>query len=447
MENNTGSAEMKQPVQNKKAIVVNQIVLRNIDRTMKDIQTWRQAHQAAERVVWPIRQRLYDLYKDVELDGHLSGLIQKRFDAVLNKKIYFKNSAGEKVEDMDKLIREKQFYNLRKTNLHTILWGTSGAEFIPGKKFDWVEVPRKHIKPEYKVIAKEQYGFEGFDYEKMPNIIVFGECYDLGLLLKCSPYALWKRGGMADYAQFVEIFGQPVRTFKYDAYDTETKKQLVDIVEESGSSLALMIPKQAEFEMMDGKTTNANGDLQTQFIECLNNEMSVIVLGNTETTTSSQSSGYAQSKEHGKQQMEITKSDMEYEMRFLNSEQFLTILKSYNFPVEGGEFSYEEIANENELLVKIQVDSQLSKLVPMDDDYFYNTYQRPKPANYDELKEKMNQAAEQEAMPDKPKKKAAKKKPAEDDDSIENEVEDLMDKPAFGRKFRLWLADFFAPAP
>ena len=437
---------MKQPVENSKAIVINQVILRNVDRTMKDISTWRQSHIAAERVIWPQRQRLYDLYKDVELDGHLTGLIEKRFSAILNKTIYFKNKAGKKVDEVDELIKKKGFRDFRRHILNTILWGIGGAEFIPGEDFSWLEIPRKHLKPEYKIISKEQLGYDGFNYEAMPNIMVMGETHDLGLFLKCAPYALWKRGGFADYAQFVEIFGQPVRIFEYDAYDIETKKQLNDIVENSGSSMALMIPKQAGFKMEDGKTANANGDLQIQFLNALNNEMSVIVLGNTETTSNTNGGSNAKSKTHSQQQMEITNSDMAYELQYLNSPAFIAILKSYGIPVEGGEFTHEQQADEEKLLVKAQVDQILSKLVPLGDDYFYEAYQRPKPDNYDELKQKMEddkalqlqpKAGDQNSPVAKDKKPVAKDKPA---------TKDLSDDENLWNKFRSRLADFFDPA-
>lgn len=447
----TNSGVLKQPQENKNSIVVNQIIVRTIDRTMKDIAVWKAALMAAERPIWPIRQRLYDTYSDIEIDGHLSGLVEKRFGAVLNKEIYFKDKTGKKVDAYDDLIRSVKFYNIRRENLHTILWGVSGAEFIPGKEFDFVKIPRKHIKPEYKIITKEQYGFDGFEYESMENIIVLGEPKDLGIYLKCAPYALWKRGGFADYAQFVEIFGQPVRIFEYDAYDIDTKMQLTDIVETSGSSLSLMIPKQAGFKMEDGKTSNANGDLQTQFINALNAEMSVIVLGNTETTTSSSSSGYAQSKEHGKQQLEITKSDMAYELRFLNSTAFKNILKSYGYPTDG-HFCYEQEANVNELASRILVDSQLAKIVPISDDYFYETYHIPKPDNYDELKSELK--AQLEVAKNKPSKNNKDSKPlnnndtkVEEDDDENDEVENLTAKLNLIDRLKANVFDFFAQAP
>ena len=82
------------------------------------------------------------------------------------------------------------------------------------------------------------------------------------MILACSMYAIYKRGGFGDFAQYVEIFGQPVRIMKYDAYDTKTKQELKTLLTDSGSSLAMMIPKQAEFEMLDGKTSNGDGKLQ-----------------------------------------------------------------------------------------------------------------------------------------------------------------------------------------
>lgn len=463
---------LKQPVENDKAIVINQIVVRNIDRTMKDIATWRNAHIAAERVIWPVRQRLYDLYSDVIIDGHLSGIIKKRFSAVTNKKIYFKGldngksgaKENEKIEELEALIKSKAFRNLRKEILNTILWGITGIEFIVGKEFAWMPIPRKHIKPEYKVITKEQFGYDGFDYPSMAHIMVMGESHDLGLLLNCCPYALWKRGGLADYAQFVEIFGQPVRIFKYDAYDVKTKQEVQTVADETAGAMSLIIPKQAEFEMMDGKTANANGDLQEKFIKMLNDELSVIILGNTQTTTSSEGSGYAQSKTHGEQQMQITADDMDYEMMYLNSPQFLKILADYGYPVAGGEFVYEQEADVSKLAERIKVDEILTRLVPMDDEYFYDTYHVPKPENYEVLKSEMVAAkalanqppatgSEEKPTGKKPKdnKPAATPDPKDLADELDADDADMEEdvKTAWGilDKYRLRLANFFAPAP
>ena len=431
--------QIKKEPGEKQSLVINALNIISVDRTSKDIQSWRNAHQNAEATQYPNRTRLYDIYKDVELDGHLSGIIQKRFDAVLNKHLYFEKAGeGGKADEMDDLIESSAFRDLITLVLEQKLWGLSGAEFIPGKDFKFLPIPRKHIKPYWRIIATEQSGQEGFKYDEMWNVIVWGNNDELGLYLKCTPYALWKKGGFADWAQYIEIFGQPTRVAKYDSYDTKTRQELERALDESGSSLAMMIPKQVDFEMMDGKTSNGTGDLQDKFKNACNQELSIIILGNTETTSASKSSGYAQAKEHGKQQLEITKSDLAFVTNALNDVKFLDILKTYGYPVEGGHFEFEKEIDLDELSTKKDIDLAISAKVPIDDDYWYETYGIPKPDNYEELKaqmesERLLKLIPPGAEPLRPgEKKPAQKKPS---------------NLSAWRTIREKLADFFDPAP
>jgi phage gp29-like protein len=262
----------------------------------------------------------------------------------------------------------------------------SGIEFIPGKELDFEPIPRKHIQLEKKIITTYQLGTEGIDYSKISNVWVVGKKKDFGLLLKVAPYGIWKRGSIADWSQYIEIFGQPVRIVRYDAYDEKTQRDAKKALDESGSSLALLLPKQADFEMLDGKGSNANGDLQDKFRIACNEEMSVAILGNTETTMSSKSSGYAQSKEHGEQQDEIIFDDMKFLKSHLNSTQFLSILESYGYPVTGGKFTFKDDIDLAKLKTRLEIDEKLAIKVPVSDEYWYETYHLPKPANYNELK-------------------------------------------------------------
>ena len=357
-------------------IVVNELNIRSADRSRKDISNWRNALSGAESVYYPNRCRLYDLYEDVILDGHLSGIIAKRIDAVLNKEVYFE-SHDKKDQAMDPLIHSLSFREIMRTIMETQLWGLSGIEFLPGKDLAFEKIPRKHIKPELGIIAYEQSGTDGIPYRGLENVWIMGDPKDLGILLKCAPYCIYKRGGLSDWAQFIELFGQPVRVIKYDSYDDQTKAELKKILDESGSSLSLMIPRQADFEIKDGKQVNSDGNLQLSFIKALNEEMSVTILGNTETTSSSLSTGYAQSKVHLEQQYEITRSDIIYTAAMLNSPGFLAILKGYGYPVAGGRFVFSKDMDVEYLQARIAVDREVSKMVPVSDNYWYDTYGIP----------------------------------------------------------------------
>jgi len=357
-------------------IIVNELVIRSVDRSRKDILTWRSALISAESIYYPNRTRLYDLYADVILDGHLSGVIGKRMDAVLNKELGFETD-GSKVVEMDGLIKSLRFREIMRTIMETQLWGISGIEFLPGTELEYEVIPRKHIKPELGIIAFDQLGVDGIAYGHLDNVWIMGDTKDLGLLLKCAPYSLYKRGGLSDWAQFIELFGQPVRIIKYDSYDEQTKLELKKILDESGSSLSMMIPRQADFEIKDGKQNNGDGNLQLSFIKALNEEMSITVLGNTETTNSSYSTGYAQSKVHLEQQYEITRSDIVYMTAMLNSQKFLNILRAYGYPVGNGRFVFSKDMDIDYLQTRIAIDKKVAQMVPVPEQYWYDTYGIP----------------------------------------------------------------------
>jgi phage gp29-like protein len=200
-----------------------------------------------------------------------------------------------------------------------------------------------------------------------------------------------------------------------------------------------MIPKQATFKMLDGKASNGDGKLQGGFKDACNEEMAIKILGNTETTSASKSSGYAQSKEHGEQQDEIIASDLIFVENELNSEHFLNILKSYGFDVEGGEFEYELDLNLAKLKLRMEIDFKVSEKVPVEDDYWYDTYGIPKPKNYEALKKEMEA------------KKSANQLPAKEVDKTEKTPkekvakEDLADfaNPTILDQFFKKMADFF----
>jgi len=441
-----GRAITKETASNAK-VIVQELNVISANRHYKDVGEYRISLDSAERPHYPNRTRLYDLYDDVVLDGQVSGCIDKRIDAILNKTLIFQNSAKKHVDEMDEVIGSNNFRKLIRQIILSKLWGISGLEFVPGAEIEFLEIPRKHIKPEIKVITKEQSDYEGIPYEGISNVWVIGEDKDLGLLLKASLYALYKRGTLGDYAQYIEIFGQPVRIVYYDAYDTKTKDELRKTLDESGSSLAMMIPKQAQFEMKDGKQSNGDGNLQFKFLSYLDDQVSIVILGNTETTQASASSGYAQSKEHGKQQLQITKSDLKFVENLLNSKKFMAILKSYGLNVEGGRFAYEKEIDLTELRAKAEVDKIVIETykVPVSDDYVYKTFGIEKPENYDELKAKQEadklalQQQKEDPAPEPPAPKDKKAKPAKP------KSDKLSDN--YWQKLRTTIADFFDPAP
>jgi len=364
-------------------MVTNKTVIRTIDRTPKDILTWRTALIAAESVYYPNRSRLYDLYEDVILDGHLSGIIAKRLDQVLNKELLFKKG-DQVVPEMTKIIKSGVFRRIITELMLRKLFGLSGLEFIPGKNLAFNCINRKHIKLKTQKITYEQTGLDdGIDYTKAKNLWILGDHNDFGLLLKCGYYALLKKGAITDWATYIELFGSPVIVLKYDGYNKDDKIAGEKILKNSGNSQKLLIPRTMDWDMKDGKISNGDGQLQETFRLAMNQEMSLIILGNTETSASGQHGSEGKSKTHSDQQKEIMKSDMEYIVDCLNSDQFMGILNSYNLPVEGGYFEYDKEVDiqylKDFIPLIVQVGTELGQ--PISKKWLADTLGIPEPEN------------------------------------------------------------------
>ncbi len=362
-----------------------EMVLRSNNRSKKDVGTWRNGIISAESVYNPNWVPLLDMHTDILLDAHLAGLIKKRVASVINKKLVFK--VGEKkVDEMDKLIESKVFSDLRRQFIMTKMHGRTAMEFVPGGPLAFNEVPRKHIDMKNQLITKEQWGGEGVFYPDYWNLWVIGDPNDLGLLTICGFYALLKKGAISNWAEYVELYGSPVMVLKYGGNDLQSRKQAQSIIDKSGNSLKIAITKEMDFQIVDGKTSNGDGSLQETFIERLNQEMSLIITGNTETSTNGKGGTGAKSLVHQNEQKQLTKEDMDYELDMLNSDKFLGILARYGYKVEGGHFEYVGEVDIDFLQQKIKVDLPLMQAgLPVAAKYLYETYNIPMPEPGEQL--------------------------------------------------------------
>lgn len=440
---------------NKKDLTFNNLTVTAVDRNKREIADYMLALKMADYIQNPNRVNLLDLMASIMTDAHLTGIIGKRLRAVRNKKIRAVKD-GKHVEELDDLIKSKELRSLRKQIFYTELYGITGIEHQPGEFYNFKKIPRKHIKPHLKRITISQLGNEGYNYEEMPNILIMETDEDdnnYGLLLKAIPWVLYKRCNIGDLAQFIELFGQPPRVGKYDAGDIETRTIMEGIVKEAGAALGVVIPKTAEFEYKDVKAVSGDGKLHETMHKICDEQLSILILGQTETTKSSESSGYAQSKTHAEQQLEITKDDMDNELERLNDPRFLNILKWYGYPVDGAQFVHVEEADPTKLKARLELDIELNKIVPQDDDYWYETYNFPKPKNYNELKTKKEED-EPTPQPDPKKPPKGKKQGKKEDPEQEDDPEDLNDETgilanlsAWYKKYAKKVSDFFGEAP
>ena len=165
----------------------------------------------------------------------------------------------------------------------------------------------------------------------------------------------------------------------------------------------------------------------------------VLILGATETTNSSKSSGYAQSQTHKETVDELAQDDKVKELCMLN-EIVLPVLITMGLLPAGGKFASEDPVDLDTAERKIKV-AQAVKLMgfPLDADDIYETSGLKKPDDYDAQVAKMeaDKAAENAAKQLPPAATGKKKAPPKPGEKKLSRLDE----------FRLMLADFFDPAP
>lgn len=421
-------------------VVIQNLTIRPVERTQLDIQKWRQAHQEAEGYSGR-RISLFDLYADVLLDGFLKRMVAKRIAGVTTMSLQYVDQAGKLIENAKDLLASGTFRKLRKRIQLQKAWGTTVIELSNRDgQLHFFDIPKKHIYPAEGIIAKDQYDTTSdIRYREAPysnTVVEIGDWDDLGYLLEAAPLVIYKRGNIGDWANFAQMFGMPFREARYDGFNDQVRIQLEKALEKAGSAAYAVLPKEAELTFHESKNTSNSTDLYDRLRTAMNEELMVLILGATETTTSSKSSGYAQSETHKKTVDEVAEDDRADELSIFNEQIKPVLIRLGLLP--DGRFVYNETVDIAEAGKKVDVAIKLRNAgVPVADDWFYETTGIPKPDNYDEMKAEIEarKEAEQAAAtkpPAPPKKGQQSKKMAVDERFLS-----LVER----------MESFFAPAP
>ncbi len=370
-------------------MLIQNIVIRPVHRIKLDIQAWRNSCQQAEGINGN-RVPLYDLYEDALLDAFLYRMVQKRVLAVLKHKLHYINAKKIEIKEANSLIDSLQFRNLRECIQLQKAWGIAVIELMNDNgKLKIFDVPKKHIRPQDGLIVNEQYSYEGINYREPPynkTVVEIGHYNDLGYLLQAGCYAIYKRGSIADWANYAQIFGMPFREARYDGSNEVVRLQLERALEAAASAAWAVLPKDAELTIHEAMSGANSSELYNTIRTAMNEEIMVLIIGATETTTSSQSSGYAQSQTHHKSITELAQDDKIKELCILN-EIVLPVLVNLGLLPQGGQFANEDPFDLDIAKIRINNALQIKQMgFPVDANNIYEISGLKKPPNYDKLK-------------------------------------------------------------
>lgn len=349
--------------------IIQQIVIRPPQRKTSDVGTWRNAMRAADN---GRMKALYELFEDLLIDGVLSDAVDKRKDAICNSELTFLDKNGEEVTEITDLIDTLDFEELLRSLMDVRFWGRAGVEFDFSDGFSVYQIPHKHINLNNQTILVNDTDDTGISYQGDDNILVIGKSRDYGLFIKTAPFAIWKRGGFGDYAQWLEIFGMPQRVGKYSSYDPQSRQLLEDALSRAGSAPWVVIPKESEVETVNNTGSGSSGTSYNDFRKSCNEEILITVLGQTLTTVQGDKGARSLGDVHKEVEEGKNKADMRFVQRVLN-QYLLPVLEKRGYPVSGGYFVFPESAEE----LSVSELVQLSKIIDIPVSYIHDKYSIP----------------------------------------------------------------------
>lgn len=286
----------------------------------KELNDWVMARYAKYNAEIPRNFPMQELYDDIMLDGHLTGITENRTLRTTNKTYVF-TVDGTTDDKLTEYIKDKEWFESTKEEAHkstyvgeNVIWVT---DFEPGNIKAVDIIPRYLLVPERKVILHDINATTGIDYSTINDILWSARFYSVvGLLEKAAVYTILKRHSWGSWDEFEELFGIPIRIAKIASQSETVKNEVAGWLEEMGSAPYGVFPIGTEVEIKENSKTDSF-NVFFQKIQALDKELSKLVLHQTMTTENGASK--AQGNVHENTLGELILSDEKKMLAFLNN--------------------------------------------------------------------------------------------------------------------------------
>ena len=251
--------------------------LRQKFRVHEDIKTLENAISLAESTNYN-REDIHRIYRQhVEEDLHVTSQWNNR--KIKTKKrdfgIFPKGDATAEVNDeLTALLKKKWVFDFMDAALDSLAWGFSLVELFNwdkekrsfekwrnpnGKIADPVEViDRDYVKPETGQIVEQTGLLKGLDFHdpKFRNQLVFIGGKANGFFFKLAKMILFKNNAIANWSEWIEVFGIDALVIKSSVKGTE-RKALLKALKAFSTSRTAVIEDDEEIQTVGTNKTDA----------------------------------------------------------------------------------------------------------------------------------------------------------------------------------------------
>lgn len=353
--------------------------------TKGDIQKWRRAWQLAISIESPNRQALYDIYRDTEIDAHLSGCIDQRRGFVMARSFKIEDKNGTPNSSLKHILQQEWFDEFCRLVLTTPYWGHSlielgdlGTDGDGCLSYNGVQlIDRKYVIPEHHRVITDlgQDWTTGIDYHEpqwQGNLIEVGRPDDLGLFLKASLHCIPKKNVLAAWDVFSEIFGMPLRTATTSSRDQKEIDRISDMMERMGMAGYAVLPTGTDLQIVESAKSDAY-NVYDKRVDRANSEISKLIIG--QTMTIEDGSSLSQSQTHLKVFENLVESDAKLLANTVNNQLFPRMIQ-HGFPLQGYHFAWDESVNYTPEQ-QMEYEKMISDRYEVDGKYFADKYNIP----------------------------------------------------------------------
>jgi hypothetical protein len=318
------------------------------------------------------RNSLYDIYDNILKDPVIGESVRKRVRKITNGGLFFSDENKE-VDEMTDLIKTPVFRKLLFNIIMTRFFGKSIIELSFTDGFNISLINRKNYDTSKKLILKKIGDDDGIPYENDDFLLNIGEDDDLGLLMEVAPFAIFKRNGGADYAEFCELWGIPILAGLYDPEEEDAREEMEATMEKRGAGGSIVMSKNSEVKSI---ASESKGAVHKEYLDWIDEQMLISLIGQTMTTKDG--SSRSQSETHEEVQNEISEDDKTYTLEILNY-MFLPRLEKRGYPTGKGWFNYPK-KDSLTMLQKIEIAEKVDDRTEsgVDEDYWYELTGIPK---------------------------------------------------------------------
>ena len=319
-------------------------------RTLKNLGDLREAIEEAEDIDYPDRYDLIGVYKDTELDCHVTGVRSSILNKIKSRDYYLCTNDGTIDEDATELLQTKWFLDYLGIMLDSFLYGYSliqVLEISDGNIQKIKSQPREYIVPEWECIKKDAFTssldncIKFLEDSRYKNSMLWHNTGTLGLYANVSPHAISKKHLLAIALEKAELFGIPIRIGKTDINDPKLRNQMESMLENMGSSAWAVLDQKQTLELIDSK----QGDVHRIFLEPMkmsNQEISKALAGSISIFDEK---SFVGSSEAGERLFEAFVSQYMVSIGYEINNVLLPFMRMHGILKEGLSFKWQDVDN------------------------------------------------------------------------------------------------------